>query len=338
MAVKSRKLKPKTAAAGIAAANARVKAALDNVTANVMLADADLNIIYVNRTVETMMRTAEQDIRKDLPRFDVATLIGTNIDTFHRNPAHQRAMLARLDRTFESKLSLGGRTFRIIANPVHDEAGVRIGTVVEWTDLTEQLRREAEDRRRAESQARAAAENARIRTALDNVSGNVMLADADHNIVYMNKAVVAMLHAAAVDLRRELPHFDPDKLIGSSIERFHQQPSQQQMLAQMRGRLISELRIGARRLRIIANPVLDAQGVRIGTVVEWIDRTEELAVEEEVNAIVNAAQDGDLTGRIDTRGKLGAFATLSVGINGLLDNMMGVVRQIKAAAAEVHGG
>ena len=194
------------------------------------------------------------------------------------------------------------------------------------------------DRRRAESQARAAAENARIRTALDNVSGNVMLADADHNIVYMNKAVVAMLHAAAVDLRRELPHFDPDKLIGSSIERFHQQPSQQQMLAQMRGRLISELRIGARRLRIIANPVLDAQGVRIGTVVEWIDRTEELAVEEEVNAIVNAAQDGDLTGRIDTRGKLGAFATLSVGINGLLDNMMGVVRQIKAAAAEVHGG
>ncbi len=328
-----------SAAAGIAAANARLKAALDNVTANVMLADADLNIIYVNRTVEAMMRTAEADIRKDLPRFDVAALIGTNIDTFHKNPSHQRAMLARLDRTFESKLSLGGRTFRIIANPVHDEAGARIGTVVEWADLTEQLRREAEDRRRAEGEARAAAENARIRTALDNVSGNVMLADADNNIVYMNKAVTEMLHVAAGDLRRELPHFDPDKLIGASIDRFHKHPSHQQhMLAQLRGTMTSELRIGARRLRIVANPVLDAQGGRIGTVVEWIDRTQELAVEEEVNAIVSAAQEGDLTRRIDTSGKQGFFEKLAVGINGLVDNMMEVVRQIKAAAAEVHTG
>jgi methyl-accepting chemotaxis protein len=349
MAVKTRKSSPKrasraagaatAAAASIAAANARLKAALDNVTANVMLADAELNIIYVNKTVEAMMRTAESDIRKDLPRFDVANLIGTNIDTFHKNPAHQRTMLAALSKTFESKLALGGRTFRIIANPVHDADGGRIGTVVEWTDLTEQLRREAEEQRRAEAEARAAAENARIRTALDNVSGNVMLADADNNIVYMNKAVMAMFQVAAADLRRELPNFDPNRLVGASIDQFHKNPAhQQRLLASMHGTFNSQLRIGPRTLRIIANPVLDSHGVRIGTVVEWIDRTQEIMVEEEVGGIVAAAQAGDLTKRIQTEGKQGFFEKLAVGINGLVDNMMLVIKQIKGAASEVQTG
>ena len=130
------------------AETARFKGALDNVTTNVMFADENLNIVYLNRTVETMMRAAEADIRRELPNFRVDGLIGTNIDTFHRNPAHQRGLLTRLEKTFESRLKVGGRTFRIIANPVRDAAGKRIGTVVEWADLTEQLRREEQDLKR----------------------------------------------------------------------------------------------------------------------------------------------------------------------------------------------
>lgn len=70
----------------VAAESLRVRQALDNVGANVMVADGDLNIVYLNRTLEAMLRNAESDIRKDLPRFDVSRLIGTNIDTFHKNP------------------------------------------------------------------------------------------------------------------------------------------------------------------------------------------------------------------------------------------------------------
>src|SRR5215468_2873260 len=91
---------------GNAAANARIKSALDNVTANVMLADADLNIIYLNKTVQAMFNVAEADIRKDLPNFRSSALLGANIDGFHKNPAHQRGLLAGLNKTFESKLKL----------------------------------------------------------------------------------------------------------------------------------------------------------------------------------------------------------------------------------------
>jgi len=319
--------------------NGRLKVALDSTTANVMLADKDLNIVYMNTTVIAMMRAAEADIRKDLPRFDTNSLMGTNIDGFHKNPAHQRGMLAGLNKTMDSKLVLGGRTFRIIANPVIDASGERLGTVVEWTDLTEQLAREDADARRAEVEASTAITNGRLKVALDSVSGNVMLADEKNTIIYMNKAVGQMFNTAAADMRRDLPNFDPATLMGTNIDVFHKNPAhQQRLLSDLRSTFTSELKVGGRTLRIIANPVVDANGTRTGTVVEWIDRTQEVSVEAEIAEIISGAENGDLTQRIRLDGKHGFFQTLSSGINSLVENMMGVVKQIKTASVEVQRG
>jgi methyl-accepting chemotaxis protein len=124
--------------------NAVYRGALDNATANVMVADNDCNIIYMNRAASTLMSAGEPDFRKDLPQFSAARLVGGNIDVFHRNPAHQRNLLAGLSKTFTSKLRIGGRTMRITANPMSNPAGTRIGTVVEWGDLTQELATEIE--------------------------------------------------------------------------------------------------------------------------------------------------------------------------------------------------
>jgi methyl-accepting chemotaxis protein len=120
------------------------RGALDNATANVMVADMDLNIIYLNSAAGALMAAGESDFRKDLPQFNAARLLGANIDVFHRNPAHQRNMLAGLSATFSSKLKIGGRTMRITANPMSNAEGKRIGTVVEWQDLTQELATEVE--------------------------------------------------------------------------------------------------------------------------------------------------------------------------------------------------
>jgi PAS domain-containing protein len=240
---------------------ARVRAGLDVTSANIVIADENLNIVYMNRTVESMLRTAQPDIRKDLPNFDVDRLIGTNIDGFHKDPSHQRRMLAALEKTFESKLSLGGRTFRIVANPMKDTAGRRLGTVVEWQDLTETLAREAREQERAEQDRRVAMENARLRAALDNVTTNVMVADQDLRIVYMNRTVQDMMRNAQSDIRKELPHFDVEKLLGANIDVFHKNPAHQRnMLPGLTGTFRSQLRIGGRTMQIIANPVKSAAG------------------------------------------------------------------------------
>lgn len=114
--------------------NTRVKQALDNVTSNVMMADENFNIIYMNQAVLDMLKEAEKDIQKDLPRFSVDTLIGSNIDVFHKNPAHQRGMLDKLSKTFKTSILVGGRSFNLVATPVFGQNKERTGTIVEWQD------------------------------------------------------------------------------------------------------------------------------------------------------------------------------------------------------------
>lgn len=120
----------------------RIKVALDNVSTNVMVADNDGNIIYLNQAVEEMLKDAEEDIRKDLPEFAADRLLGANIDVFHKHPEHQRELLARLTAPHHARVKLGGRTFDLVANPVVDEEGNRLGTAVEWKDITQQLNAE----------------------------------------------------------------------------------------------------------------------------------------------------------------------------------------------------
>ncbi len=69
-----------------------------------------------------------------------------------------------------------------------------------------------------------------------------------------------------------------------------------------------------------ANPVSNERGERLGVVAEWFDRTEEVQVEQEVGAIVQAASVGALDARIDLTGKQGFIAKLGTDINALLDN------------------
>ena len=78
--------------------NLRVRAGLDVVRSNVMVADDDYNIMYMNTTLQEMMREAEAELRKVLPAFDASKLLGANMDVFHKNPAHQRKMLDALTR------------------------------------------------------------------------------------------------------------------------------------------------------------------------------------------------------------------------------------------------
>jgi methyl-accepting chemotaxis protein len=113
--------------------------AMDSLTANVMIADADLNITYMNEAVIGLLKEAEADIRKDLPHFTVAKLNGSNIDTFHKDPAHQRRMLANLNATHRATIKVGGRAFDLAATPLKDKEGRRAGTAVEWQDAAVRL-------------------------------------------------------------------------------------------------------------------------------------------------------------------------------------------------------
>lgn len=317
-------------AAAEAVANFRVRRALDGASTNVMIADNDLNIVYLNDSVVTMLKQAENDLRKELANFNVATLMGTNIDSFHKNPAHQRGMLKTLNTTFRSRIVVGGRTFSLIANPVLNDAGERLGSVVEWSDITADLIAKKKE-------TDLANENVRIRIALDNVATNVMIADKDLNIIYMNKSILPMLSNAERDIRKELPNFNVAKLMGANIDVFHKNPAhQRQLLATFNNVFRSQITVGGRIFALVANPVINDQGERLGAVVEWNDRTLEVAAEQEVGNIVQGAVMGDFTKRMDISSKTGFLKQLGEGINELTQTtetgLGDVVRMLGALA------
>ncbi|TXJ10885.1 MAG: PAS domain S-box protein [Afipia sp.] len=113
--------------------------AADSITANLMVADADLKIVYMNKAVVALLKEAESDIRKDLPKFSTASLIGSSIDVFHKNPAHQRNLLESLTATHRATIQVGGRSFDLITTPLSDGSGRRAGIVVEWADAATRL-------------------------------------------------------------------------------------------------------------------------------------------------------------------------------------------------------
>jgi methyl-accepting chemotaxis protein len=179
------------------------------------------------------------------------------------------------------------------------------------------MREDLRDRRRTERVV--AAENLRVRTALDDVGTNVMIADADRRIVYVNRPLVQMLGDAQEDLRRDLPQFDVQALIGNTIDVFHRHPEHQaRLLDELKGTYRAQIRVGGHTMRLIVNPVIDGDGNRLGFVVEWADRTDEVAVEEEIAGIVRGAVAGDLSGRVRLDNKHGFLLQLAEQINALL--------------------
>jgi methyl-accepting chemotaxis protein len=124
--------------------NLRVRAGLDVVRSNVMLADDSYNVMYLNTSLKSMMLDAEAEIRKVMPSFDSSKLLGANMDMFHKNPAHQRRMMEALTGTHETRISIGTQKFFLVATAVLDKHGKRSGTVVEWRNETAEKAIEAE--------------------------------------------------------------------------------------------------------------------------------------------------------------------------------------------------
>lgn len=111
---------------------------LNSITANIMIADVDLNIRYMNEAVTTLLKEAAADLKKELPRFDFDKLVGSNIDIFHKNPSHQRNMLSALKTQHRATIWVGHRAFDLIVTPLL-EGNRTTGFVVEWANAKERL-------------------------------------------------------------------------------------------------------------------------------------------------------------------------------------------------------
>jgi methyl-accepting chemotaxis protein len=200
------------------------------------------------------------------------------------------------------------------------------------SDTAEQLRGvllQAED---------TAKETLKIKIALDNASSCMMMTDNDGVIRYQNKASNALMQASECNFRNHLPAFSAASVLGGSFDRFHRNPSRQRhLLTNLKGEYRTQIQIGSLHMRLIANPIADENGERLGTVIEWLDRTAEVNAEKEVGGIVEAAAAGDFSKRIAEADKTGFMLEVAHGLNSVLatsEEALGEIGRIMRALAQ----
>ncbi|PXW95504.1 methyl-accepting chemotaxis protein [Sphaerotilus hippei] len=187
--------------------------------------------------------------------------------------------------------------------------------------------------------ADGAAENLRIRLALDDVPSAVMIADRDGIIRYTNKSVLALLRRIEGDMRSVVPNLDVNRIIGSNFDIFHRNPHHQRSIVEaLKQPHRANVKFGPHSIRLVASPIVDAQGQRAGAVLEWVDRSVEVRAEEEITALVQAAGRGDFGGRIHTEHGEGFFRVLGEHMNSLLGNIQQNLDQVSTALNRVSRG
>lgn len=317
----------------------RIKQALDNNSTPTTMSDDNNVLIYMNHAAEDLFNEMEAQWQLQVGPFSVSSMIGESIASILPDGDLKSSYKNVLDEEVQLDGELAQRAIRLVASPVYDDNGNYTGRVTQWIDRTEILAQEEEENHRLEQERQVAAENQRIKVALDNVSSSVMLANTEREIIYMNKTATDLFTSAESDIQQDLANFNASTLLGSNIDQFHKDPShQEKMLKMLSSTYQSELEIGGRTMKIIANPVIDEDGVRLGTAVEWSDRTLEVAVENEIDSLVEAASSGDLAQRLSTDKKEGFFLNLSQSFNRLLDQLNNVFEDISDVMGHMADG
>ena len=184
-----------------------------------------------------------------------------------------------------------------------------------------------------------AQEMMRIKTALDSVTLNLRIADKNGSIIYLNPALTNTLRQTQNELRKTIPDFDADKMIGKNVSMFYmEQDAALAQLKSQRDEKQSHILIGGRDYLLITNPIINANGEQDGTVGQWIDKTDELRTEKEVTALVTAAAAGDLSHRIDLTDKTGFFLSLSQSVNQMVETTDGVINETVGALERIANG
>lgn len=188
-------------------------------------------------------------------------------------------------------------------------------------------------RTQIESEKKIATEAGRIKQALDNVATNVIVTDSADKIIFSNKSMTRMLSEIQNDIQSVNSGFSLNTLIGMPLQALGTSP-----VSSTDSIHPDEVKLGSRTFRQVISPVVDEKGHQIGSVSEFIDRTQQIAVEKEVQNIVNAAKNGDLDHLIQLEGKNGIFLRLSESINQLVEINRSIIKDtIDVVSAMEHG-
>jgi methyl-accepting chemotaxis protein len=301
---------------------ARLQGSVDGSMQAMMMVDRDFIVTYANQATMDLLTKYQMQLSSVFPGFNPKNIIGSCIDMFHKNPEHQRNMLADPNSCpYQTDISIGDLKFALNVTATIDANGNHVGNSLEWSDVTEVRQKELEV--------------ARLQSAVDGAQANFMICDTDLVITYANPSVVAMMSNRSAELRSAFPGFDASNLVGQCIDQFHKNPAHQRQLLGSAANLPmkAELSLAGLDFSVNATAILDHEGNLMGNMVEWGDITEQKDAERQIQGLIDGAVKGELENRIDASTYQGFMKVLGDGINELMDAVVNPLN----AAQEVIG-
>jgi methyl-accepting chemotaxis protein len=237
------------------------KATLESLSVNVLVCNPQtFTITYAN----SASRSTLNGLKHLLPAgIDGDTIVGSNIDVFHKIPSHQRSILsnpAHLPHT--AIIRLGPELLELFVT--------LSGTgelVLSWAVVTERER---------------------LRRMVDKMPINVMMCDPEtFRINYVNSTSLQTL--------KTVEHLLPvkaDQIVGSCIDIFHKMPEHQRKLLSNPANLPhrAKIKLSDETLELNVSAIIDDSGHYIGPMVTWNVVTAQVKLTTSVQELTQTVQ------------------------------------------------
>ena len=174
----------------------------------------------------------------------------------------------------------------------------------------------------------------RVQQALNAAAANVVLSNDALEVVYVNDTARAMFERYALDIKRDLPHFDAHAMTGRSMEQFYTERSTFSAFERLTAPRTDELSLGGKTFTVTATPVLGEHGERLGVVCEWVDLTEQREAERQIQSVLGDAIAGRLDSRLNADSFRGFTHALAVSVNQMMD---AITAPLNVAAEHLKG-
>jgi methyl-accepting chemotaxis protein len=247
--------------------NTKYKQMIDSMPVNVLIADLSGKIINANKTSIDTLRKLEHllPIRSE-------QIVGQSYDIFHKNPAHQKKILANpANLPHKAVIDVGDEKLDLLVTPIYDQAHQYNGAMLTWSIVTEKVKLEEETKKLTE-------EGAKFKQMINAMPINVLMADLNGNIVSANPSSIKTL--------KTLEHLLPvkaDQLIGQSYDIFHKNPAYQRKILASTSNLPHKavIGVGNEMLDLLISPILNQTGTYSGAMLTWSVVTEQIRIKEQ---------------------------------------------------------
>ena len=295
----------------------RLQGTVDNAMTAIMMIDRDLVITYANHSTIAILAEHAEALRLVYPGFDVKNIIGTCIDTFHKNPEHQRQLLGDpKNLPYSTDIRVGPLTFNINVTAIMDAEGNYSGCGLEWSDVTQ---KRVLDELHVDYKAQIDAISKSQAVIEFNMDGSILTANDGflNTVGYTLQEIQGKHHSIFVE---------PDYANSTEYKVFWERLNRGEYDANEYKRI--DKSGNDVWIQASYNPIADLEGNFYKVVKYATDITEQKDALAQIKSLIDGAVRGELDARISTEKYKGFTRDLGDGINVLMDSVVEPVKEV----------